>query len=118
MRSPLPVDEIEKQIRAFLNDREYFIARQIHIEERFFEALYADDHPRYEFGRVEAASTPAFDPEGDHRRDIAEFLAELENAHNTGWDEMNVLEDLAKQLTKQRRMLKDKLVPKAVSADG
>ena len=34
----LAVDEVEKQIRACLNDGEYFIARQIHIEERFFDA--------------------------------------------------------------------------------
>ena len=105
----LPVDEIEKQIRACLNDGEYFIARQIHIEERFFDALYDDDHPWHEFVRVEATSTPAFDPESDHGRDLSEFLAELESAHWSGWDEMNVREDLAKQLTEQKRMLKQRL---------
>ena len=105
----LPVDEIEKQVRACLNDGAYFIARQIHIEERFFEALYDDDHPWHEFVRVEATSAPAFDPEGDHQRDIAEFLAELETAHCTGWDEMNVREDLAQQLTEHKRALKQRL---------
>ncbi len=105
----LPVDEIEKQVRACLNDGAYFIARQIHIEERFFDALYDDDHPWHEFVRVEGTSTPAFDPESDHRRDITELLAELETAHCAGWDEMNVREDLAKQLTGHKRALKQRL---------
>ena len=105
----LPVDEIEKQVRACLSDGAYFIARQIHIEERFFDALYDDDHPWHEFVRVEATSAPAFDPESDHQRDIAELLAELEAAHWTGWDEMNVREDLAKQLTEQKQVLKQRL---------
>ena len=104
----LPVDEVEKQIRACLNDGEYFIARQIHIEERFFDALYDDDHPWHEFVRVEATSAPAFDPESDHQRDIAEFLAELESAHSAGWDELKVREDLAKQLAKHKRVLKQR----------
>ena len=105
----LPVDEIEKQVRACLNDGAYFIARQIHIEERFFEALYDDDHSWHEFVRVEVTSAPAFDPEVDHQRDIAEFLAELETAHSSGWDEMNVREDLAQQLTEHKRALKQRL---------
>ena len=105
----LAVDEVEKQIRACLNDGEYFIARQIHIEERFFDALYDDDHPWHEFVRVEATSAPAFDPESDHGRDISEFLAELETAHGAGWDEMNVREDLAKQLAEHKRVLKQRL---------
>lgn len=105
----LVVDEIEKQIRACLNDGEYFIARQIHIEERFFDALYDDDHPWHEFVRVETTSVPVFDPESDHQRDIAELLAELESAHWSGWDEMNVREDLAKQFKEQKRMLKQRL---------
>jgi len=105
----LAVDEIEKQIRACLSDGEYFIARQIHIEERFFDALYDDDHPWHEFLRVEATSAPAFDPESDYQRDIVELLAELESPHWSGWDEMNVREDLAKQLTEQKRTLKQRL---------
>jgi hypothetical protein len=105
----LPVDEIEKQIHACLNDGEYFIARQIHLEERFFDALYDDDHSWHEFVRVEATSAPAFDPEGDHQRGITEFLAELETAHCAGWDEMNVREDLAKQLTDHKQALKQRM---------
>ena len=106
----LPVDEVEKQICTCLNDGEYFIARQIHIEERFFDALYDDDHPWHEFVRVEATSASAFDPESDHQRDIAEFLTELESAHGAGWDEMNVREDLAKLLAEHKRVLKQRLV--------
>ena len=102
----LAVDEIEKQIRSFLSDGEYFIARQVHLEERFFDALYDDDHPWHEFVCVEETSASAFDPESDHQRDIAELLSELEAAHWTGCDEMNVREDLSKQLTEQKQALK------------
>jgi len=105
----LPAELIEKQIRTCLNDGEYFIARQIHIEEHFFDALYDDDHPWHEFVRVEFTATPTFDPEPDHQRDIEEFLADLVTAHRAGWDEMNVREDLAKQLIEQKRMLKERL---------
>ena len=104
-----PVDEIEKQIRSFLNDGEFFIARQMHLEERFFDALYDDDHPWHEFVRVEATDDPTFDPEAEYKRDIAEFLGELENAHRVGWDEMNVREDLARQFTEQKQALKQRL---------
>lgn len=105
----LPLENIEKQIRACLHDGAYFIARQIHIEERFFDVLYDDDHPWHEFVHVEATSARAFDPESDHHRDIAELLEELESAHWTGWDETNVREDLGKQLTEQKQALKQRL---------
>jgi len=105
----LSVNEIEKQIRSFLNDGEYFIARQIHLEERFFDTLYDDDHPWHEFVRLEATDDLTFDPEPELKRDIAEFLVELENAHRAGWDEMNVREDLARQLSEQKRALKQRL---------
>ena len=58
---------------------------------------------------MEATSAPAFDPESDYQRDIAEFLAELETAHSAGWDEMKVREDLAKQLTEHKQALKQRL---------
>jgi hypothetical protein len=91
----LPFDEIEKQIRSYLNDGEFFIARQVHLEERFFDVLYDDDHPWHEFLGVDASDDPAFDPDHEHKRDIAEFLSDLEKSHRAGWDEMNVREDLA-----------------------
>ena len=103
------VDEIDKQIRSFLNDGEYFITRQVHVEERFFDALYDDDHPWHEFVRVEATDDPTFDPEAEHKRDIFEFLRELENAYRAGWDEMDVREDLARQFAEQKRALKQRL---------
>lgn len=106
----LPLEEIEKQIRAYLSDGEYFIARQVNIEERFFDALYDDDHPWHEFERVEATTQGAFDPENwdqrQHRRDIAEFLADLEQAKRAGWDQMNVRPDVARLLEKQKAKLK------------
>ena len=105
----LPLDEIEKQIHSFLNDGEFFIARQIHLEERFFDALYDDDHPWHEFVRVEATDAPTFDPDHEHKRDIAEFLSDLEKARRAGWDEMNVREDLARQFTQQKRALKHRM---------
>ncbi len=113
----LPLEKIEKQIRACLNDGEYFIARQIHIEERFFDALYDDDHPWHEFVRVEITATPTFDPEPEHPRDIAEFLADLQAAQRAGWDELNVRADLARQLTEQKQALKQRLESGREAAD-
>ena len=108
--SLMPIEEIEKQIRAFLEDGEYFIARQVHIEERFFDALYEEDHPWHEFIRVEATTQPAFDPEywneHKHKRDITEFIAELEKAHSTGWDETRVRGDVAGLMARQKDELK------------
>ncbi len=60
----VPIDEIEKQIRSCLKDGEFFIARQVNIEERFFDVLHEeDDHPWHEFNLVEMTTEPAFDPE-------------------------------------------------------
>ena len=60
----MPIDEIEKQIRSCLKDGEFFIARQVNIEERFFDVLHKDDdHPWHEFNLVEITTEPAFDPE-------------------------------------------------------
>ncbi len=87
-KDPLSIEEIEKQIRSHLQDGEFFIARQVHIEERFFDALHDDDHPWHEFVSVTVTADPVFDPE--YRRDIAEFLADLEKAHRAGWDETQV----------------------------
>ncbi|HKJ40080.1 MAG TPA: hypothetical protein VJ972_14985 [Anaerolineales bacterium] len=111
--SYLPLDEIEKQIRSFLKDGEFFIARQIHLEERFFDTLYDDDHPWHEFVMVEATDDPTFDPAPEHKRDIAKFLVELEKAYRAGWNEMNVRKDLAHQFLEQKRVLKQRL-----EADG
>jgi hypothetical protein len=109
----LSLDEIEKQIRAYLQDGEYFIARQVHIEERFFDTLHDDDHPWHEFSGVETTTQLPFDPDHANRtgyfRDIKEFLVDLEAAHRAGWDEMNVREDLFHQLTEQKHTLKRKL---------
>lgn len=106
----LLIEEIEKQIRAFLKEGEYFIAQQVNIEERFFDALYEDDHPWHEFSRVEATTEPAFDPEywnmHKHKRDIAEFIADLEKAHHAGWDEMQVRGDVARLMARQKDELK------------
>jgi hypothetical protein len=102
----LPLADIEQQIRACLNDGEFFIARQVNIEERFFDALQDDDHPWHEFERVELTTLAPFDPENwtqkQCKRDISEFLAELEQAHRAGWDELNVRADMA-QLQEQQK---------------
>ena len=78
-----------------MGDGEFFIARQVNIEESFFDVLDEDDdHPWHEFNLVETTSDPAFDPENwkehNHKRDITEFIADLEHANRAGWDEMNV----------------------------
>ena len=112
-QDPLLLDEIERRIRACLQDGEYFIARQVHIEERFFDTLHDDDHPWHEFSGVETTTQLPFDPDHANRtgyfRDIREFLADLETAHRAGWDEMNVREDLSRQFTEQKHTLKRKL---------
>ena len=100
------VDEIEKQIRSFLSDGLFFIARQVHVEERFFDVVSDDDHPWHELVMVEATSDPTFDPVPECKRDIAEFLADMEKAHRAGWDEMNVREDINQQIEKERLELK------------
>ena len=105
----LAVEEIEKQIRSLLNEGEYFIARQVHLEERFFDVVNDDDHPWHEVVVVEATNDPTFDPVPEHKRDIADFLADLEKAHRAGWNEMNVREDLAMQFTAQRLTLQQRL---------
>ena len=109
----LAVEEIEKQIRSLLNEGEYFIARQVHLEERFFDVVNDDDHPWHEVVVVEATSDPTFDPIPEHKRDIADFLADLEKAHRAGWDEMSVREDVNKQIEKERLELKQWLASKS-----
>ena len=114
----LPVEEIEKQIRSCLNDGEFFVARQIHLAERFFDVLYDDDHPWHEFVRVEVTDDPTFDPKYECQRDITGFLTELEQVHYAGWDELNVREDLAHQFTEQKNALKQKVEVGVQSGNG
>jgi hypothetical protein len=112
-RTFLAPDEIEKQIRACLRDGEFFIARQVHIEERFFDALHEDDHPWHTFERIEVTTLAPFDPnnwaEKQHRRDITEFIADLEQACRAGWDEMNVRPDLQRLLEAQKAEIRHTL---------
>jgi hypothetical protein len=106
----LPLVEIEQQIRACLRDGEFFIARQVWIEERFFDTLHDDDHPWHTFEKVETTTLAPFDPdnwaEKQHRRDITEFILELEQAQKSGWDEMNVREDLKRLLERERQKMR------------
>ena len=107
----MPIDEIEKQIRSCLKDGEFFIARQVNIEERFFDILHDDDdHPWHEFNLVEMTTEPAFDPENwkqhKHKRDITEFIAKLEKAKCVSWDELKVHADVANMQGKQKDKLK------------
>ncbi|PJH76193.1 MAG: hypothetical protein CO064_02535 [Anaerolineae bacterium CG_4_9_14_0_8_um_filter_58_9] len=88
----LGVDEIERRIKAALYDGEYFIAWQVKIEELFFEEMPGDDdHPWHEYAWVEETDRAAFDPAGliilGHRRDVTEFLTDLEQASKAGWDD-------------------------------
>jgi hypothetical protein len=102
----LSIEEVEKRIRACLQDGEFFIARQVHIEERFFDALdNQDDHPWHEFAQVAFTTEPHWDPDGIPERDITDFLAEFEKAHADGWDEMNVRDDMKRLLEKQKARL-------------
>ena len=110
----MPIDEIEKQIRSCLKDGEFFIAQQVNIEERFFDVLHEeDDHPWHEFNLVEMTTEPAFDPENwnqhNRKRDITEFIAELEKAKRVGWDELKVRADVAGMQGNQKDKLKQTL---------
>ncbi len=106
----LSLKEIEKRIRACLQDGEFFIARQVHIEERFFDALDdQDDHPWHEFAQVALTNETLWDPDGIPERDVIAFLAELEKAHSEGWDEVNVRDDMKRLLEKQKARLKQSL---------
>ena len=56
---------------------------------------------------------PAFDPENwnqhKHKRDITEFIAELEKAKRVGWDELKVRADVAGMQGNQKDKLKQTL---------
>ena len=52
---------------------------------------------------MEATTDPTFDPVPEQKRDITDFLKELEQAHRSGWDEKQVREDLIQQIEKERR---------------
>ncbi len=105
----MPIGEIEKQIHSCLKDGEFFIAQQVNIEERFFDVLYDDGHPWHEFDRLGITTEPVFDLENwnQHRykRDIAEFIADMEKARRAGWDEMNVRPDVARMQERQKAEL-------------
>lgn len=102
----LAMEDVERQIHSVLSDGLFFIAQQVRVEERFFEVVDTDDHPWHEFVRVEATDDPVFDPFPEKERDILAFLMELEQAHQTGWDEKQVREDLIRQIEKERQELK------------
>jgi len=90
-RTFLGMEEIKQRIRAALHDGKYFIAWQIKLEELFFETPCDDDHPWHKYVQVEETTRPAFDPAGliilGHRRDVTEFLTDLEQASKAGWDD-------------------------------
>jgi len=100
------VEEIDRTIRSLLSDGCFFIAQQVQIEERFFAVVNEDDHPWHEFVQVESTTDPIFDPIPETKRDITQFLKELEQAHTTGWDESQVRADLIQQIEKERAALK------------
>jgi len=100
------VEEVDTQIRSLLFDGLFFIARQVQIEERFFDVVSEDDHPWHEYVSVQATTDPTFDPVPEEKRDIAQFLRGLDQAHRSGWDEKQVREDLIHQIEKERQELK------------
>jgi hypothetical protein len=102
----LTVEEVDRQIRSFLSDGSFFIARQVQLEERFFAVVNEDDHPWHEYVSVAATTDPTFDPVPGQKRDIAQFLKELAQAHRAGWDDTQVREDLIQQIEKERQALK------------
>ena len=63
---------------------------------------------------METTSDPAFDPGNrmghNHKRDITEFIVDLEKANVAGWDEMNVRGDVAQLQEKQRLEIRQSLI--------
>jgi len=102
----LSIEEIDTQVRALFSDGLFFIARQVQLEERFFAVVNEDDHPWHEYVQVEATADPTFDPIPEVKRDITQFMKELEQAHHSGWDETKVRDDLIQQIEKERDALK------------
>ncbi len=102
----LAVKEIDTQIHSLLSDGLFFIARQIQLEERFFAVVNEDDHPWHEYVQVESTTDHIFDPIPESKRDIAQFMKELEQTHHSGWDETKVRADLIQQIEKERDALK------------
>ncbi|HAX71837.1 MAG TPA: hypothetical protein DCY14_19650 [Anaerolineae bacterium] len=102
----MTLEEVDQQTRSHLSDGLFFIARQVQLEERFFAVISEDDHFWHEFVQVESTTDPTFDPVPEAKRDIAQFLQELKQVHNTGWDEIQVRADLIQQIDKERRELK------------
>ena len=112
------VEEVDKQIRSLLSDGLFFIARQVQVEERFFDVVSEDDHPWHEYVSVEATANPTFDPVPEEKRDIAQFLKELDQAHDSGWDEARVRDDLIQQIEKERQELKRWLASRGEDIDN
>jgi hypothetical protein len=102
----MTLEEVDQQTRSHLSDGLFFITRQVQLEERFFAVISEDDHLWHEFVQVESTTDPTFDPVPEAKRDIAQFLQELKQVHNTGWDEIQVRADLIQQIDKERRELK------------
>ena len=102
----MTLEEVDTQIRSVLSDGLFFIAQQVQLEERFFAVISEDDHPWHEFVQVESTTDPTFDPVPEVKRNLAQFLKELEQVHNTGWDETQVRADLIQQIEKEREALK------------
>ena len=114
----LAVGAIDQQVRSHLSDGSFFIAQQVHLEERFFAVVNEDDHPWHEFVMVEATTDPTFDPVPEEKRDISTFLKELDQAHRSGWDEKQVREDLIHQIEKERQELKRWLASRGEDVDN
>lgn len=102
----LSIEEIDTRIRSLLSDGLFFIAQQVQLGERFFAVVNENDHPWHEYVQVEATNDPTFDPVPEAKRDITQFMKELEQAHHGGWDETQVREDLVRQIAKEREALK------------
>ncbi len=119
----LPLVEVEARILSCLHDDGFFIARQVQLEECFFDQPDPqDDHPWHEFTYVEESDLPPCDPEHwvqhEHHRDITEFLTELESAHRAGWDETRVRSDLAQVFEQQKADMKCSLLKHAEDSNG
>ncbi len=119
----LSLAEVEVRILSCLHEESFFIARQVQLEECFFDQPdLHDDHPWHEFSFIEETDMPPCDPEHwahyAHHRDITEFLNELESAHRAGWDEGCVRSDLAQVFDQQKADIKHSLLKHTEDSRG
>lgn len=93
----LPVVAVAESLRKHLSPDGFFIASQANVPEAFLfddYTLNPDDHCFHEFDSVEVTEDLADDRFG---RSIAEFIEEVEQEAQRGWEAFDPLEPFARE---------------------